>query len=749
MTKNKEKYVSSSFLQWTSILVAIALAVLTLLDFHEKNIESRQRMREDIELSLEKSKQRLTQYIDQIATDLRIISMHPDVINLDSSLSVNTNDIFADLLDDNYLSAIYIFKSDFDGKSKPFKVLKKDSAVSRANNRFSETKEEYSTQLEHLRNFSRNPSLELQFGSMISLRTNEKTTVISRPIRKEGLFIGMISGMIPVNRIVACIGSDSNKGMTALINGNTEILAGKHKNNKMAIWLNKKLNSGSASDIFRGISNRFKEDGYSVTTVKIKMPGTDDWYFAHIHDEADRVKANGSYGVLSGYGTVMLVLLLGLTGCMLSKNQRRRQEAEAELIKAHALLELRVMERTRELSATNKHLKREISERIQAEEALLLKQFSLDKTAESIFWINPEGHFVDVNKAACNFLGYTREQLLKMSIADIDTMLTEDLWPKHWERLKEKKSIVVETEHRTKEGVVFPVEVGSNYVNYNGQEYNFSFAHEITERKKAEDTLRKTNQELREYTRLKNDFVITVSHELRTPLAIFKNIISNMLAGVLGTIKNKQREALETANKEIDRLAKIVSDFLDISKLEAGKMKLSPLKVDIRTIINDAADLLRHLAKNKNIELIVSMPQEELIIDADYDKIIQVMTNLLDNAIKFVPNCAGCITIGLKDLGESVEVSVEDNGYGVESDDISKVFNRFVQVNKQVGPGAHGTGLGLAVCKELVELHNGRIWVENTPDGGANFCFTLPKVQPEPEPAKKNVQAEQFQPAVD
>ena len=295
--------------------------------------------------------------------------------------------------------------------------------------------------------------------------------------------------------------------------------------------------------------------------------------------------------------------------------------------------------------------------------------------------------------------------------------------------------------------VVFPVEVGSNYVNYNGQEYNFSFAHEITERKKAEDTLRKTNQELREYTRLKNDFVITVSHELRTPLAIFKNIISNMLAGVLGSVKNKQRDALETANKEIDRLAKIVGDFLDISKLEGGKMKLSPLMVDVRTIIADAADLLRHLAKSKNIELIVRVPQEELIVEADYDKVIQILTNLLVNAIKFVPNCAGCITIGLKDLGECVEVSVEDNGYGVESDDISKVFNRFVQVTKQVGPGAHGTGLGLAVCKELVELHGGRIWVENTPEGGANFCFTLPKVLP--EPAKEDQPANRFQPAAD
>jgi PAS domain S-box-containing protein len=749
MAKNKDKNVSSSFLQWISILVAIVLAVLTLLDFHEKNVESRQQMRKGIELRLEKSEQQLTQYLNQVITNMRILSMHQDIINLDNTLSTNTDNAFRDLLDHDRLSEIYIFKSDFDGKSEPFKVFKKEPLVLKTKNTHAleNEKEEYSTQLEHLRNFSKDPSLELQLGSMITLCTNEKGFVISHPISKDGQLVGMVSGMIPVSSFIACIDANSNKGLLALVNGNGQVVAGKNKNNEMARWLDKKLSSGSASDLFKGISHRFKEADYTITTLKIKMPGSNGWCFAHIHNEAEYIKAGGSYGVLSGYGTVLLVLLLGLTGCLLSKNQRRRQEAESELIKAHALLELRVMERTRELSAANKHLKREISERIQAQEALLLKQFSLDKTAESIFWINPEGQFVDVNQAACNFLGYTREQLLKMSIHDIDTQLSKDIWPKYWTELKEKGSMVIETEHRTKEGVVFPVEVGSNYVNYNGQEYNFSFAHEITERKKAEDTLRKTNQELREYTRLKNDFVITVSHELRTPLAIFKNIISNMLAGVLGSIKKKQRDSLETANREIDRLAKIVSDFLDISKLEAGKMKLTPLEVDIRTILSDAANLLGHLAKSKNIDLIVRVPQEELIINVDYDKIIQVMTNLLDNAIKFVPNCAGCITIGLKDLGDDVEISVEDNGYGIESDDISRVFNRFVQVTKQVGPGAHGTGLGLAVCKELVELHGGRIWVENTPEGGANFCFTLPKTQPEPD--QKDQKANQFQPTAD
>ena len=158
-------------------------------------------------------------------------------------------------------------------------------------------------------------------------------------------------------------------------------------------------------------------------------------------------------------------------------------------------------------------------------------------------------------------------------------------------------------------------------------------------------------------------------------------------------------------------------------------------------------DFLKHLASEKNVIINVDMPKKELLVNADYDKMTQIMKNLLDNAIKFVPDCGGAVAVRVKDLGDRIEIDVEDNGYGIESDDISKVFNRFVQVKKQVGPGAHGTGLGLAISKELIELHGGKIWVENTPKGGANFCFTIPKNptvgDPERNIAKANRSAEQ------
>ena len=251
------------------------------------------------------------------------------------------------------------------------------------------------------------------------------------------------------------------------------------------------------------------------------------------------------------------------------------------------------------------------------------------------------------------------------------------------------------------------------------------YVRDITDRKRAE-------QELREQDRLKSEFVINVSHELRTPLTIFKNIISNALAGVMGEVNDKQRENLEIADKETSRLARIIGEFLDIAKIESGKIEVELECVSVQSIITDIVKLLRPLAEEKNIELKTLMPAgAELFINADRDRITQVLTNLVDNAVKFVPDCGGCVTVRARDLDKEVRVDVEDNGPGIEGDDVSKVFNRFVQVERHVGPGSHGTGLGLAICRELIELHGGRIWVENAPTGGANFCFALPKYRVE------------------
>ena len=260
---------------------------------------------------------------------------------------------------------------------------------------------------------------------------------------------------------------------------------------------------------------------------------------------------------------------------------------------------------------------------------------------------------------------------------------------------------------------------------------NTRLTREIDEHKATEEKLIEVNEKLKEHDRMKSEFVMTVSHELRTPLTIFKNIISNALAGVTGKIPAKLRRNLEIADGTVGRLASIISDFLDISKLEVGKMKLVCRPLTIQTIVGDVVDTLRFMTESRDINLQVHMPGERIVVNVDYEKMAQVLTNLIDNAVKYVPEENGEITVTVKNLDKEVSIDVRDNGVGIEGDDINRVFNRFVQVEKHIGPGKHGTGLGLAICKELVELHQGRIWVENLPTGGADFHFVLPKYEGE------------------
>ncbi|HHE40024.1 MAG TPA: HAMP domain-containing protein, partial [Candidatus Cloacimonetes bacterium] len=235
------------------------------------------------------------------------------------------------------------------------------------------------------------------------------------------------------------------------------------------------------------------------------------------------------------------------------------------------------------------------------------------------------------------------------------------------------------------------------------------------------------NEELINHDRMKSDFVVMVSHELRTPLAIFGNIVSNILAGILGKINKRQRDNLMIVEDEIVRLARIITDFLDISKIEAGEVSLRFEQISFQSIISDCIETIRSLSDAKNIELVVMMPKEDIFINVDRDKMKQVMTNLLGNAIKFIPDCAGRIIICMEDRDHEIVINIDDNGLGIPDENIDKIFNRFIQGRKQVGPGAHGTGLGLAITKELIEMHGGRIWVENSPTGGANFRFMIPK----------------------
>jgi len=234
---------------------------------------------------------------------------------------------------------------------------------------------------------------------------------------------------------------------------------------------------------------------------------------------------------------------------------------------------------------------------------------------------------------------------------------------------------------------------------------------DVTEQKKVEE--------------FRNDIVRTVSHELRTPLSIEKEGISLLLDGVLGAINSEQKEVLETVMRSIDRLSRMITNLLDISSIETGKIKLLQERTELVNLVKDVAFEFKKRASEKNIDLNKKLPGHEVWILADPDKITQALSNLVDNAIKFTPE-GGAVEISLSVSKDGAECCIRDTGVGIAPENISKMFEKFQQFSRTAGPGEKGFGLGLSITKGIIEMHKGRIWAESELGKGTQIIFTLP-----------------------
>ncbi len=231
---------------------------------------------------------------------------------------------------------------------------------------------------------------------------------------------------------------------------------------------------------------------------------------------------------------------------------------------------------------------------------------------------------------------------------------------------------------------------------------------------------------LEELNRSKSEFISAVSHELRTPLAIIKQLFLLIYDEIVGPVNDKQREILVKVRHNIERQRMMLDQLLDMSRIDRKKLSLHYSLVNLPDLLKDSEDFFEELASEKNIRLTYHFPKQEIIIFIDAERIIQVMTNLIINAIKFTKD-KGSIKIEIKILETKVRVEVIDTGIGIAKSDLSKLFGKFVQVSKMESVERKGIGLGLSIVKELIEKHGGEIWVESQLGVGSKFYFTLPR----------------------
>jgi len=331
----------------------------------------------------------------------------------------------------------------------------------------------------------------------------------------------------------------------------------------------------------------------------------------------------------------------------------------------------------------------------------------ISRIAESILIIDQGGRVVFINPAAVRLFGRPEKDILGQPFGyplDFGKAIEiEILLPDGGKKVGEMQAVDITWQERPASLVTI---------------------RDITERKQAEELRLEVEKHIR-MEKLKDEFINTVSHELRTPLAITKEAISLIMDKVPGEINDQQTEILAIARNNIDRLARIINDLLDISRMEAGKVELRKEEVDINALVRMTVQAFEPKVKEKGLALRMELPEEKTLLWADEDKLNQILWNLLDNAVKFTSR--GFIRVSVEEKEKEILCRIEDSGIGIHQDDLPKIFDKFTQFGRKDGPGEKGTGLGLSIVKGLVSLHGGRVWVESELGAGTVVTFSLPK----------------------
>ncbi len=536
--------------------------------------------------------------------------------------------------------------------------------------------------------------------------------------------------------------------------------------------------------------------------------------------------------------------------------QLKMSELAHNLQVAKESLEKRVEERTAELAAANSELQTEIGERRRVEETLQLMKFSLDHTAVGAHLIDKDARLLYVNDQMCRSLGYSRDELLGMSIPDIDPDFPLPNWRDAWAELKQRGSLQFETRHRRKDGSIFPVEITANYVVFSGKEYNWAFAQDISVRKQTEKELRRTyyltktiidsmndaislinvrdftiasvnsvflNQygyshesELRgkhcyevthhrpdvcsppndicpliETVRTKEHFAVdhvhygkqgekiyvevstspikdengnviqvvhvqrnitdrkraeherelllsdlsrsnkelkqfayVASHDLQEPLRMVTSFLQLLERRYKGRLDEKADGYIQFAVEGVERMQKLIEALLSYSRV--SKRGIAFKRVDTNAALSQALLNLAAVIRETG----AAVQGEGLpTVSGDETLLIQLFQNLIGNGIKYQkPGIRPQVSISAKEEGDTWVFSVKDNGIGIEQQHFEAIFQIFQRLHAR--SQYSGTGIGLAICKRIVERHHGRIWVDSAPGRGTTFFFTIPANQP-------------------
>jgi PAS domain S-box-containing protein len=380
----------------------------------------------------------------------------------------------------------------------------------------------------------------------------------------------------------------------------------------------------------------------------------------------------------------------------------------------------------------------DITERKRFEEALRLTQFSVDSAPDAVYWMSPDARFIYANDAACRALGYSRDELLTMSVHDIDPDFPAGVWPGHWADVKRRRSFLLETTHRRKDGRTFPVEVSVNFLEFEGREYNCAFARDITDRKRAEGERLALKAQLGQTQKMQSLNVMAgaIAHNFNNLLVVVLGNLEMILEDLPpGTIA---REMAMEAEKAAKRAAELSAQML----VYVGQGRRRVETVNLSQAVREAVETQGGaIARKAVLQLNVPPEDQSPAVKGDPTQIRQVVMNLVANALEAVGEDEGTVTVAVGEMecdgacfpatflkedlseGRYAWVEVSDTGCGMDEETLSKVFDPFFTRKFT------GRGLGLASVLGIVRGHRGAIDVTSKPGGGAKFRVLLPAVE--------------------
>ena len=365
----------------------------------------------------------------------------------------------------------------------------------------------------------------------------------------------------------------------------------------------------------------------------------------------------------------------------------------------------------------------DVTEKVKANKALQFTRFSIDHANDMLYWMDSDGKIVDVNKTTCTKLGYSRDELLSMTVMDVNPSMTLDAYREVWENLKNHRTWAEETSHQCKHGAAIPVEIHLNYIEFNDKEYNCVFARDITERKEFE-RLVAIQDKMGSLGRV----AAGIAHEIRNPLStinVYMSALKKLLVcedfdtSHLTSIKEAIAE-MDTASHKIETVVKRVMDF---SKPSQHNIQL----IDVNQCVRDAVELSVVTIRKSGV--VLQLKLDETLPEYYLDKILleQMMLNLITNARDEMKESQEEKQIEISTAASThddgkrfISITVADSGPGVPSELRDKIFDPFFTTKH------YGSGIGLSICHRIASDHHGFLHVSTSKWGGAMFVAEFP-----------------------